>query len=140
MEALMSNERENDEQEIETTYSGEFGRRNRSTPGRTPGELGLDPEEVRGQSIAGPPERFEEEQSNDGRIERKSPAETPGVETLGTGGISMSGGRAGGERGNSGTSDDGAGGPEGESRGGPGQYKSTSRGDLGHGTVDDPHS
>ena len=137
----MSNERENDdEQEIETTYSGEFGRKNRSTPGRTPRELGLDPEEVRGQSIAGPPDRFDEEQSNDEHIERKSPPLTPGVEQLGTGGISQSGGRAGGERGHGGESDSGAGGPLGESRGGPGEYKSTSLGDLGHGTVDDPHS
>src|SRR5438067_2274208 len=71
-EAIMSDER-NDDQEIETTYSGEFGRRNRSTPGRTPSELGLDPEEVRGQSIAGPPDRFDEEQSNDPGVERKSP-------------------------------------------------------------------
>jgi hypothetical protein len=135
----MSNERDGDDQEIETTYSGEFGRRNRSTPGRTPRELGLDPEEVRGQSIAGPPDRFDAEQSDEARIPRKSPAETPGVETLGTGGISQSGGGAGGARGHGGESDAGAGGPLGESRGGPGEYKSTSFGDLDHGTVDDPH-
>ena len=61
---------------------------------------------------------------------RKNPPLTPGVEQLGTGGLSASGGVAGGARGNSGTSDDGAGGPDGESRGGPGEYKSTSRGDL----------
>jgi hypothetical protein len=131
----MSDERKDDDREIETTYSGEFGRRNRSTPGRTPGELGLDPDEVRGQSIAGPPDRFDEEQSNDPSVERKSPELTPGVEQLGTGGLSQSGGRAGGARGHGGESDDGAGGPEGESRGGPGEYKSTSRGDLDHGTV-----
>lgn len=125
---------ESGDEEIETTYSGEFGRRNRSTPGRTPGELGLDPEEMRGHSIAGPPDRFDAEQADAGGAIRKSPAQTPDVEQLGTGGLSQSGGRAGGERGNAGTSDDGAGGPEGESRGGPGQYKSTSRGDLDRGS------
>src|SRR3982750_4715020 len=76
-EAIMSDERNDDDQEIDTTYSGETGRRNRSTPGRTPRELGLDPEEVRGQSIAGPPDRFDEEQSNDPSVERKSPELTP---------------------------------------------------------------
>jgi hypothetical protein len=132
---MMPNDNGSDDDEIETTYSGEFGKRNRSTPGRTPGELGLDPEEVRGQSIAGPPERFDEEQSPDDGAQRRSPELTPGVEQMGTGGLSMSGGRAGGARGHGGESDAGAGGPEGESRGGPGEYKSTSRGDLDRGTA-----
>jgi hypothetical protein len=136
----MDRQRDDDDQDIDTTYSGEFGQRNRSTPGRTPGELGLDPEEVRGQSIAGPPDRFDTEQSHDARTQRKSPELTPGVEQLGTGGLSQSGGQAGGARGHGGASDSGAGAPEGESRGGPGEYKSTSRGDLDHGTVDDAHS
>jgi hypothetical protein len=57
---------------------------------------------------------------------------------MGEGGVSAPGGVAGGARGNAGRSDSGAGGPEGESRGGPGEYKSTSRGDLDHRTVDEP--
>src|SRR4051812_14582642 len=113
LEVMMSDERNDDDQEIDTTYSGETGRRNRSTPGRTPRELGLDPAEVRGQSIAGPPDRFDEEQSHDARTERRSPELTPGVEQLGTGGLSQSGGQAGGARGHGGASDSGAGGPEG---------------------------
>jgi hypothetical protein len=37
----------------ESTYSGELGERNRNTPGRTPRELGLDPEEMRGHGVVG---------------------------------------------------------------------------------------
>ena len=61
---------------------------------------------------------------------RRNPPLTEGVEQLGTGGLSQSGGAAGGARGHGGHSDDGAGGPMGDSRSGPGQHKSTSRGDL----------
>jgi hypothetical protein len=126
--------------ERETNYSGAFGERNRNTPGRTPRELGLDPEEMAGHDVVG--------DSPGGRTgdvaltgmgpaaDRKNPPLTEGVDGSGEGGLSMSGGRAGGERGHGGTSDSGAGGPEGESRGGPGEYKSTSRVDLDHGTVD----
>ena len=62
---------------------------------------------------------------------RTNPPELPDA-GLGDGGISMSGGAAGGERGHGGTSTSGAGGPLGESRGGPGQYKASSRFDLDH--------
>jgi hypothetical protein len=124
-----SNDRDD---ETESTYSGEFGERNRNTPGRTPRELGLDPEEVRGHNIIGNTSDRIGDVSFTGTPggNRKNPDLTPGVEQMGEGGISMSGGRAGGARGNAGTSDSGAGGPEGESRGGPGEYKSTSRGNL----------
>jgi len=126
--------------ERETNYSGAFGERNRNTPGRTPRELGLDPEEMAGHDVIG--------DSPGGRTgdvaltgmgpaaDRKNPPLTEGVDGSGEGGLSMSGGRAGGARGHGGTADSGAGGPEGESRGGPGEYKSTSRVDLDHGTVD----
>jgi hypothetical protein len=62
----------------------------------------------------------------------------PLVEEAGTedGGLTLSGGAAGGARGNAGTSDSGAGGPLGESVG-PGEYKATSRFDYDHGTVDE---
>jgi len=104
--------------------------RNRSTPGRTPRELGLDPEEVRGQSFAGDASPgFGDTSYGAHDQERRNPPLTPDVEQLGTGGLSQSGGRAGGARGHAGTSDGGAGGPEGDSRGGPGQHRSTSRGD-----------
>ena len=126
--------------EGESMSSGAMGERNRNTPGRTPRELGLDPAEMRGHDIAG--DRLEDHESDislegmDGG-ERKNPPLTEGVDGSGEGGLSMSGGRAGGARGHGGTSDSGAGGPEGESRGGPGEYKSTSRVDLDHGTLDD---
>ena len=44
-----------DDTENESTYSGALGERNRNTPGRTPRELGLDPEEMRGHEIGGDP-------------------------------------------------------------------------------------
>lgn len=55
---------------------------------------------------------------------------------MGDGGISMSGGAAGGARGSAGTDDRGAGTPEGYERAGPGEWKSTSRFDLDHPTSD----
>ena len=125
----------------ESTYSGALGERNRNTPGRTPRELGLDPEEMRGHEIGGDPLDIRTSDvtlSGPEAVGDKDAAlRADDVDGRGEGGISMSGGRAGGERGLSGTSDSGAGGPEGESRGGPGQYKSTSRFDLDHGTVDE---
>jgi hypothetical protein len=132
----MADDKRNDRNdEIETTYSGEMGRRNRSTPGRTPSELGLDPEEVRGQSIVGDPSPgFGDTSYGAHDRERSSPELTPDAEKLGTGGLSQSGGRAGGARGHGGTSDSGAGGPEGDSRSGPGEHKSTSMEDLDHHT------
>jgi hypothetical protein len=140
MMAKQSDRNENDAQSEETTYSGAAGERERNTPGRTARELGLDPDEVRGHSVVGdsPGDR-----TGDVALtgmgepaDRKNPPLTEGVDGSGEGGLSMSGGRAGGERGNAGTSDSGAGGPEGESKGGPGEYKSTSRFDLDHGTTD----
>src|SRR3954469_24664780 len=101
--------------EGESTYSGKFGERNRNTPGRTPRELGLDPDEVKGHGVIGdsPDDRTGDVSFTAGvgaPGNRKNPDLTPGVETMGEGGISMSGGRAGGARGNAGTSDSGAGG------------------------------
>jgi len=128
---------ENDAEE--TTYSGAAGERERNTPGRTPRELGLDPDEMRGHSVVNEPGGRTGDVSLAGMgppADRKNPPLTEGVDGSGEGGLSMSGGRAGGERGNAGTSDSGAGGPEGESKGGPGQYKGSSRFDLDHGTVD----
>jgi hypothetical protein len=90
-----------DENEPNTTYSGEFGARNRNTPGRTPRELGLDPDEMKGHDlINNAPEASGDDMSlarkpDQGGI-RSNPPETPGVEKMGEGGISMSGGRAGG--------------------------------------------
>ena len=55
---------------------------------------------------------------------------------MGDGGISMSGGKAGGARGHGGRSDRGAGSPTGEEKAGPGEYKSTSRFDLDHPSSD----
>jgi hypothetical protein len=130
------------EKNEETTHSGKAGERERNTPGRTPRELGLDPEEVRGHGVVG--------DSPEGRtgdvpltgmgrpVDRTNPPLMEGVDGIGEGGVSASGGRAGGARGNSGTSASGAGGPEGESRGGPGEYKGTSRFDLDRGTVEEP--
>ena len=67
--------------------------------------------------------------------ERRNP---PLVEDagMGEGGISMSGGKAGGARGHGGRSDSGAGSPTGEGKAGPGEYKSTSRFDLDHPSSD----
>lgn len=132
-------QRKEDNEDRDTTYSGKTGDRNRNTPGRTPGELGLDPEEMRGHAALGRElNRTGEDISvtgeNDTAGGRVEPPLTPGVEKDGTGGISASGGRAGGARGNAGKSDAGAGNPEdGETRAGPGEYKSTSRGDLDRG-------
>jgi hypothetical protein len=117
----MAGRGERDSGDRESTYSGELGERNRNTPGRTPGELGLDPEEMRGHDVVGGSgDRATEGASLTGvpRADRKNPPLTPDVEKMGEGGITQSVGRAGGERGNAGTSDSGAGGPEGDSRGG----------------------
>jgi len=59
-------------------------------------------------------------------------------DALGDGGISSSGGVAGGARGGAGTSSSGAGTPEGYEKAGPGEQKSTSRFDLDRGTLDVP--
>jgi hypothetical protein len=133
------NERRGGDAQNESTYSGALGERNRNTPGRTPRELGLDPEEMRGHEIGGDPI---ETRTSDVTLsgaeavsDKEAASRADDVDGRGEGGISMSGGRAGGARGHGGTSDSGAGGPEGESRGGPGEYKSTSRFDLDHGTT-----
>lgn len=131
---------ENDARDEETTYSGAAGERERNTPGRTPRELGLDPEEMRGHGVVGESTDSTGDISLTGMgrpTDRKNPPLTEGVDGSGEGGLSMSGGRAGGERGHGGTSDSGAGGPDGEARGGPGEYKGTSRFDLDHGTLPD---
>jgi hypothetical protein len=122
----------------ESDHSGEMGRRNRTTPGRTPGELGLDPEEMRGHdAIAQRGDRTGDDipltSEDDTAGPRQDPPLTPGVEKDGTGGVSESGGLAGGARGNAGESDTGAGVANGESRSGPGEYKSTSRGTFDRG-------
>jgi hypothetical protein len=140
MMANQSDRNEKDAERDETTYSGAAGERERNTPGRTARELGLDPDEMRGHSVVGdsPGGRTGDVALTGmgGPADRKNPPLTEEVDGSGEGGISMSGGRAGGARGNAGTSDSGAGGPEGESKGGPGEYKSTSRFDLDHGTTD----
>ncbi|HEY9427828.1 MAG TPA: hypothetical protein VIR34_11790 [Gemmatimonadaceae bacterium] len=59
-------------------------------------------------------------------------------DALGDGGISSSGGVAGGARGGAGKSSSGAGTPEGYQKAGPGEQKSTSRFDLDGGTLDEP--
>lgn len=70
-------------------------------------------------------------------LDTSHPRENPPVVRrpgeVGEGGISMSGGQAGGARGNSGKSHGQS--PSDESRGGPAEYRSTSRGDLDHGTA-----
>jgi hypothetical protein len=65
---------------------------------------------------------------------RRNPPLVPDVATE-DGGISESGGVAGGDRGHGGTSEAGAGTPEGETKAGPGEYRATSRFDYDHGTV-----
>jgi hypothetical protein len=59
-------------------------------------------------------------------------------DALGDGGISSSGGVAGGARGGAGKSSSGAGTPEGYEKAGPGEQKSTSRFDLEGGAVEEP--
>ncbi|MFN2565077.1 MAG: hypothetical protein ABR499_08735 [Gemmatimonadaceae bacterium] len=135
----------------ESMNTGDMGKRNRGTPGRSVSELGLDPDEARGQSVLGAagigsdarPGVSDDVSGGGGNLagtagggERRNP---PLVEDagLGDGGIRQSGGAAGGDRGHAGTSDRGAGGPLGEMRSGPGQYKSTSRGDLDRGSDED---
>jgi hypothetical protein len=132
----------------ESMNTGEMGERNRNTPGRTVSELGLDPDEARGQDLLGAsavhgdarPGASDDAASGGGNLagsgeggKRRNPPLTEGV-ALGEGGISQSGGVAGGDRGHAGTSDRGAGGPLGDMRSGPAQHKSTSRGDIDHGT------
>ncbi len=59
-------------------------------------------------------------------------------DALGAGGISSSGGVAGGARGGAGKSSSGAGTPEGYEKAGPGEQKSTSRFDLEGSAVEEP--
>jgi len=136
----------------ESMNSGEMGERNRNTPGRTVSELGLDAEETRGQDLLGTPAvhggarpgASDAAATGEGNLagtrdggRRRNPPLIEDVAT-GDGGITQSGGAAGGERGHAGTSDRGAGGPLGDMRSGPAQYKSTSRGDVDHGTSYEP--
>ena len=113
--ANQSDRNEKDAERDETTYSGAAGERERNTPGRTARELGLDPDEMRSHSVAGdsPGGRTGDIALTGmgGPADRKNPPLTEEVDGSGEGGISMSGGRAGGARGNAGTSDSGAGGP-----------------------------
>jgi hypothetical protein len=117
--------------DTESMDSGDMGARNRSTPGRSVSELGVDPDEARGQDLLGVSEAQGGSQSgpsDDGasvggnlagtRTEsgaRKNPPLTEDI-ALGEGGITQSGGAAGGARGHAGTSDRGAGGPLGDMR------------------------
>ena len=134
--------------DTESMNSGQTGERNRNTPGRTVSELGLDPDEARGQSVLGASSFRDDAKPgvSDGAATgggnlagtggkggtRRNPPLIEDV-ALGDGGIAHSGGVAGGDRGHSGTSDRGAGGPLGDMRSGAAQYKSTSRGDLERG-------
>ena len=79
---------------------------------------------------AGPHERADDI----GTGVRKNPPELP--DAASEGGLSASGGVAGGARGNAGRSDAGAGDPNNERAAGPGQHKSTSRFDLDHPSTD----
>ena len=96
----MSERDDKSNDQTESTYSGEFGERNRNTPGRTPRELGLDPDEMRGHNAIG----NSSDRTGDVSFtaseapheQRKNPPLTPDVEQMGEGGLSMSGGRAGG--------------------------------------------
>lgn len=97
---------------------------------------------VRNDAIAGPSEPsaesgidHPEEVSDQDEKRRNPPLEE---DETGPGGISMSGGAAGGARGHGGTSSRGAGTPEGYESAGPGEQKSTSRFDLDHGTLETP--
>lgn len=65
----------------------------------------------------------------EGGGQRRNPPLTPDA-GIGDGGLSASGGAAGGARGNSGSSDRAN--PANESAGGPGEYRSSSRADLDH--------
>ena len=84
---------------------------------------------------AGPRERAGEGISTAGAGGRKNPPLMQDA-GMGDGGISVSGGAAGGARGHSGTSDGGAGGPLGDTAGGPSQHNAASRFDLGHPDTD----
>ena len=136
------------QRDTESMSSGDMGQRNRNTPGRSPSELGLDAEEARGHDLLGASGIHNDarpgvsDAPGEGNLPadagtRRNPPLTEDVAT-GEGGISQSGGRAGGARGHAGTSDRGAGGPLGDMRSGPGEHKSTSRGDIDHGTSHEP--
>ena len=137
--------------ETESMSSGKMGERNRNTPGRSPSELGLDADEARGHDLLGAASIHggarpgaSDDASGEGNLAGGSEPVTrrnpPLVRDVASedGGVSLAGGAAGGERGHAGTSDRGAGGPLGDMRSGPAQYKSTSRGDVDHGTIDEP--
>jgi hypothetical protein len=129
--------------------SGDMGERNRNNPGRSVSELGLDRDETAGQDLLGAsgihndarPGVSDNPAAGGGNLAgtdaasgtRRNPPLMEDVAS-GEGGIGQSGGLAGGARGHAGTSDRGAGGPLGDMRSGPGQHKSTSRGDLDHGS------
>jgi len=53
MMADTSDRNEGNARNDEPTYSGAAGERERDTPGRTPRQLGLDPEEIQGHSVVG---------------------------------------------------------------------------------------
>jgi hypothetical protein len=95
---------------------------------------------VRDDAIAGVSEASAESGLDHPEEEEPSPRTNPPLVTddTGPGGISMSGGAAGGARGSGGTSDMGAGTPEGYEKSGPGEQKGTSRFDYEHGTLDVP--
>jgi hypothetical protein len=125
--------KQQDDDAAETTYSGKAGERERNTPGRDWRALGVDAEAARAYELVGDtPERTGDADPTGAdlpRGERKNPPLVPDA-GMGDGGISASGGVAGGARGNAGTSDSGAGGPEGDTKGGPAQHRGTSRFDL----------
>ena len=79
---------------------------------------------------AGPRERADDI----GTGVRKNPPEI--ADAGSEGGLSVSGGVAGGARGNAGRSDAGAGDPDKESASGPAEHRSTSRFDLDHPSTD----
>ncbi|HYD54440.1 MAG TPA: hypothetical protein VEA99_17515 [Gemmatimonadaceae bacterium] len=115
----------------ESTYRGEAGERERGTPGRQASRIVPDAAERAGHQITagGDPDL----DAGTGGGPRRNPPLREDVAS-GDGGLSASGGIAGGARGHGGTSDAGAGGPTGDARSGPGEHKSTSRGNLDHPT------
>jgi hypothetical protein len=101
---------------------------------RGDGSLGGVSDPVRDGS-AGPRERASSDVPLAGPSGRQNP---PLMEDagMGDGGISVSGGVAGGERGHGGTSDSGAGGPLGDTAGGPGEFNAGSRFSYDHPDTD----
>ena len=87
--------------EPDTTYSGKSGERERNTPGRNPGDLGLDSDEMRGHDILGEPSGRAGDMSfsDTGDNTLRDRGMTDQTDRSEEGGYSTSSGRSGTDRG-----------------------------------------